>query len=222
MNILTKTADGSNTLFNETIGEHYHSSNGALQESKHVFLEAGLKFAIDEKDTKEISVLEVGFGTGLNFILSFAHCEENNIKLNYTGIEAFPLTKEVMEQTGYDEFVLKEVWQNFISKYDEALEHNQSLSSHCELEIAHTTLANFKSSTKFDVIYFDAFSVQHQPEMWTDEMIVHTCSFLKPGGVFVSYSITGNLKRAVKSCGLKVEKLQGAAGKREMLRAVFS
>ncbi|WP_316785411.1 tRNA (5-methylaminomethyl-2-thiouridine)(34)-methyltransferase MnmD [Pedobacter frigiditerrae] len=220
MNILTKTADGSNTLFNETVGEHYHSSNGALQESKHVFLEAGLKFAIAQKDENEISVLEVGFGTGLNFILSFAHCEENNIKLDYTGIEAFPLSKEVMEQTGYEEYVSSTVWQNFFSKYDDALNNKQSLSSYCELEIANTTLANFKSSTKYDVIYFDAFSVQHQPEMWTDEMIAHTCSFLNVGGVFVSYSITGNLKRAVKSCGLKVEKLPGAAGKREMLRAV--
>lgn len=220
MNILTKTADGSNTLFNETIGEHYHSSNGALQESKHVFLDAGLKFAVAQKGEKEISVLEVGFGTGLNFILSFAHCEENNIKLYYTGIEAFPLTEEVMKQTGYDGYVPKDVWQKFISEYENSLKNRQSLLSHCELEIANTTLANFKSSTKFDVIYFDAFSVQHQPEMWTDEMIAHTCSFLKAGGVFVSYSITGNLKRAVKSCGLKVEKLPGAAGKREMLRAV--
>ena len=222
MNILTKTADGSNTLFNEIVGEHYHSSHGALQESKHVFLEAGLKFAIDQKNEKEISVLEVGFGTGLNFILSLAHCEAHHIKLNYTGIEAFPLTKEVMEQTGYDEYVAAEIWQDFISKYDKALEHKQSLSSLCELEIAHTTLVSFNSQTKFDAIYFDAFSVQHQPEMWTDEMIAHTCSFLKAGGVFVSYAITGNLKRAVKKCGLKVEKLPGAAGKREMLRAVLS
>jgi tRNA U34 5-methylaminomethyl-2-thiouridine-forming methyltransferase MnmC len=222
MNILTKTADGSNTLFNETIGEHYHSAHGALQESKHVFLEAGLKFAVKQQNEKEISILEVGFGTGLNFILSFSHCEENNIKLNYTGIEAFPLTNEVMQQTGYDEYVAAKIWQDFISKYDKALVHKQSLSSLCELEIAHTTLVNFNNQTKFDVIYFDAFSVQHQPEMWTDEMIAHTCSFLKPGGIFVSYAITGNLKRAVKACGFTIEKLPGAPGKREMLRAIKS
>lgn len=222
MNILTKTADGSNTLFNETIGEHYHSAHGALQESKHVFLEAGLKFAVKQRNEKEISILEVGFGTGLNFILSFSHCEENNIKLNYTGIEAFPLTNEVMQQTGYDEYVAAKIWQDFISKYDKALVHKQSLSSLCELEIAHTTLVNFNNQTKFDVIYFDAFSVQHQPEMWTDEMIAHTCSFLKAGGIFVSYAITGNLKRAVKACGFTIEKLPGAPGKREMLRAIKS
>ncbi|MFD0940733.1 tRNA (5-methylaminomethyl-2-thiouridine)(34)-methyltransferase MnmD [Pedobacter boryungensis] len=220
MNILTQTADGSNTLFNETIGEHYHSAHGALQESKHVFLAAGLKHGISQKPENEISVLEVGFGTGLNFILSFAHCEENNIKLSYTGIEAFSLTKEVIEKTGYNEFVSAEVWGKFITKYEASLTEKQVLSSLCELQIAHTTLVDFKTPQQFDVLYYDAFSVQHQPEMWTNEMIAHACSFLKTGGVFVSYAITGNLKRAVKSCGFAIEKLPGAPGKREMLRAI--
>jgi len=220
MNILTQTADGSNTLFNETIGEHYHSAHGALQESKHVFLEAGLKYAISQREEKEISVLEVGFGTGLNFILSFAHCEENNIRLNYTGIEAFPLSKEVIAKTGYDQYVTPAIWEKFMSNYERSLTQKQVLSSLCELEIAHTTLADFKAPQQFDVLYYDAFSVQHQPEMWTNEMIAHACSFLKTGGTFVSYAITGNLKRAVKSCGFNIEKLPGAPGKREMLRAI--
>lgn len=220
MNILTKTADGSNTLFNETIGEHYHSAHGALQESKHVFIAAGLEFAVERNPNQEIKILEVGFGTGLNFILSFSHCEENNIKLNYTGIEAFPLSKDVLEQTGYSEYVPAEVWHHFTEKYDGALLQPQNLLSHCELTIAHTTLIDFKSENLFDVVYYDAFSVQHQPEMWTNEMIAHACSFIKPNGIFVSYAITGNLKRAVKACGFTIEKLLGAPGKREMLRAV--
>lgn len=222
MNILTQTADGSNTLFNETIGEHYHSAHGALQESKHVFLDAGLKHSISQREEKEVNVLEVGFGTGLNFLLSFAHCEANNINLNYTGIEAFPLSKEVIEKTGYEQYVTPEVWQKFITNYETSLTQKQVLSSLCELEIAHTTLADFKSLLQFDVLYYDAFSVQHQPEMWTNEMIAHACSFLKVGGIFVSYAITGNLKRAVKSCGFTIEKLPGAPGKREMLRAIKS
>lgn len=220
MNILTKTADGSNTLFNETIGEHYHSAHGALQESKHVFIAAGLEFAMEKNPGQEIKILEVGFGTGLNFILSFAHCEENNIKLSYTGIEAFPLTGDVLEQTGYNEYVPIEVWNNFIENYDGPIISSQKLSSHCELTIAHTTLTDFASDELFDVVYYDAFSVQHQPEMWTDEMIAHACSFIKPNGIFVSYAITGNLKRAVKACGFTIQKLPGAPGKREMLRAV--
>ncbi len=220
MNILTKTADGSNTLFNESIGEHYHSAHGALQESKHVFIDAGLKHAIDQNPNKVIKILEIGFGTGLNFILSFAHCEENNIHLNYTGIEAFPLSKTLIEETDYKQYVNSEIWRKFSSKYDEARANRQNLSSHCELKIAHTTLEEFNCEEKFDLIYYDAFSVQHQPDMWTNEIIAHACSFLNEGGIFVSYAITGNLKRAVKACGFTIQKLPGAAGKREMLRAL--
>jgi len=217
MNIITPTADGSNTLYNETIGEHYHSKHGALQESKHVFINAGLKYA--SADLAEISVLEVGFGTGLNFILSFDYCAVNNITLNYTSIEAFPLTTDTIKQTGYAAYVPEEIWTGFISNYHEALTAPQNLTPLCTLEIPHTTLAEYRSDDKFDLIYYDAFSVQHQPEMWSDEIIAHACSYLKPGGTFVTYAITGKLKRAVKACGFTIEKLPGAPGKREMLRA---
>lgn len=218
MNIITPTADGSNTLYNETIGEHYHSKHGALQESKHVFIDAGLKFA--SANQAEISILEVGFGTGLNFILSFEYCEANKIKLNYTSIEAFPLTSEVIEQTAYSAYVPEAIWADFITNYPNALTASQKLTPLCTLEIPHTTLAEYETDQKFDIIYYDAFSVQHQPEMWSDEIIAHACSFLKPGGTFVTYAITGKLKRAVKACGFTIEKLPGAPGKREMLRAV--
>jgi len=218
MNIITPTADGSNTLYNEEIGEHYHSKHGALQESKHVFINAGLKFASEWKS--EISVLEVGFGTGLNFILSYEYCAKNNINLNYTSIEAFPLTTDILHQTGYSHYVSGEIWISFISNYEKSLKSTQTLSPLCELEIPHTTLAKFYTYRRFDVIYYDAFSVQHQPEMWSDEIIAHACSFLKPGGTFVTYAITGKLKRALKACGFTIEKLPGAPGKREMLRAI--
>lgn len=220
MNIITQTADGSNTLYNETIGEHYHSKHGAVQESKHVFINAGLKFASTGKS--EISVLEIGFGTGLNFILSLEYCTQQNIKLDYCSIEAFPLVQEVIEQTGYSNYVSKEIWTDFITNYDAALIKSKNLSPLCNLEIPHTTLSDFQTEIKFDIIYYDAFSVQHQPEMWTDEIIGKACSFLKPGGTFVTYAITGKLKRAVKANGFTIEKLPGAPGKREMLRAIKS
>lgn len=222
MNILTPTADGSNTLFNEEIGEHYHSSHGAVQESKHVFVEAGLNHALMLLEIKEISILEVGFGTGLNFLLSFAHCEENEIKLNYTGIEAFPLKFETITTTGYQHYVNTTIWHRFITNYEISLTQSTKLTDDCALMIAHTTLQDFNTEQKFDLLYFDAFSVRHQPELWTNEMIAHACSFLKPGGIFVTYAITGNLKRAVKSCGFTIEKLPGAPGKREMFRATKS
>ncbi|KIA91681.1 tRNA (5-methylaminomethyl-2-thiouridylate)-methyltransferase [Pedobacter kyungheensis] len=218
MNIITPTADGSNTLYNETIGEHYHSKHGALQESKHVFIGAGLQFVAAKQ--AEISILEVGFGTGLNFILTLEYCEDNNIQLNYTSIEAFPLSTGLIEQTGYSAYVPQTIWNSFITNYEAALKSPQSLSALSTLEIPHTTLAAFNTPKRFDIIYYDAFSVQHQPEMWSDEIIAHACSFLKPGGTFVTYAITGKLKRAIKACSFTIEKLPGAPGKREMLRAV--
>ena len=216
---IVKTSDGSNTIFNSEVGENYHSHHGALQESKHVFVKSGLQYFLDKTETKQISILEVGFGTGLNFLLSADYCTNENIQLDYTGIEAYPLTDEMISQTGYDEYVTADLWQQFLSNYQAALKSPTELNKACHLQIANVKLMDFQSNQKFDVIYFDAFAAIHQPEMWDEAAITHTLQFLKPGGVFVTYAITGNLKRIVKGLGLKVEKAPGAPGKREMLRA---
>jgi tRNA U34 5-methylaminomethyl-2-thiouridine-forming methyltransferase MnmC len=128
---LVQTADGSNTIFNEAVGEHYHSRNGALQESRHVFVEAGLKYFLEQNCTNEVSVLEVGFGTGLNFLLSADECTNNNIRLNYTGIEAYPLTPDLISQTGYQHYISQKLWQDFVNAYPNQLHTNNS-----NLEIA--------------------------------------------------------------------------------------
>jgi tRNA U34 5-methylaminomethyl-2-thiouridine-forming methyltransferase MnmC len=222
MNKIIQTADGSNTLYNETIGEHYHSKHGAVQESQHVFIEAGLKKAITTTTDQPVTVLEVGFGTGLNYLLSLNYCLEQNIQLIYTGIEAFPISRQELLLTNYGQYVPEQVWKGLTENYEKALGHKISLFPTQELEIALSTLTDFSTDKRYDLIYFDAFSVQHQPEMWTDEILAHTCSFLKPGGHFVTYAITGNLKRALKKVGLTIEKLPGAPGKREMLRATKS
>jgi len=216
---LTQTADGSNTIFNSDIGENYHSKHGALQESQHVFLKSGLQHFISIKEALAISILEVGLGTGLNFLLSADYCTQNQIKLDYVGIEAFPLNTELLRQTGYEQYISKELWADFQGMYPSTINHKVKINAFCELELAHTDLLNFESPQLFDVIYFDAFAAVHQPEMWGEEAIAHTVSFLKPGGIFVTYAITGNLKRQLKALNFKVEKAPGAAGKREMLRA---
>ncbi|RYY36181.1 MAG: tRNA (5-methylaminomethyl-2-thiouridylate)-methyltransferase [Sphingobacteriaceae bacterium] len=216
---IVPTADGSNTIYNPQVGENYHSKHGALQESRHVFLDSGLRYFLEGRDLKEVSVLEVGFGTGLNFLLTADYCTVNNINLNYTGIEAYPLPPEMIAQTGYNNYVPAEIWQSFTNVYPSALAQKTTFNNYCQLLIAHTKLLEFQSEEKFDVIYFDAFAAIHQPEMWDDTAIAHTLQFLKPGGVFVTYAITGNLKRSIKALGLKVEKAKGAPGKREMLRA---
>jgi tRNA U34 5-methylaminomethyl-2-thiouridine-forming methyltransferase MnmC len=216
---IVTTADGSKTIYNSSVGENYHSRHGALQESMHVFLNSGLKYFLDNHSSDSVHVLEVGFGTGLNFLLSANYCSENQIKLNYTGIEAYPLTAEMIAQTGYDEYIYPVTWNSFLNHYPEALRTAVQINS-CQLQIAHCQLLNFSGKVQYDVIYFDAFAAIHQPEMWNEEAIAHTVKFLKQGGVFVTYAITGNLKRMLKSLGFKVEKAPGAPGKREMLRAV--
>lgn len=216
---IVTTADGSNTIYNSAVGENYHSRHGALQESKHVFLNSGLKYYLDSYASNSVKILEIGFGTGLNFLLSADYCIKDQVYLDYIGVEAFPLTKEMISQTGYDEYVSSPIWKSFLSHYHDALKAAVQINN-CQLQIAHYKLLEFSIAEQFDVIYFDAFAAIHQPEMWTEEAIAHTVQFLKPGGIFVTYAITGNLKRMLKSLGFKVEKAPGAPGKREMLRAV--
>src|ERR1700712_4965553 len=110
---ITLTADGSNTIYNPEVGENYHSRHGALQESQHVFLNAGLKYFREQYPNKEVSVLEVGFGTGLNFLLTADFCTQQNINLNYTGIEAFPLSDELLASTKYDQYITSQLWSDF-------------------------------------------------------------------------------------------------------------
>ncbi len=220
---IVATADGSNTIYNALVGENYHSKHGALQESRHVFVNQGLLFFLDGTDHStppSVSILEVGFGTGLNFLLSVEACAERSIGLNYTGIEAYPLTPELISQTGYDSYLQPATWKKFIEKYPDSLGNEIALNDHSRLQVAISKLLDFQSDRQFDIIYFDAFAAVHQPEMWDEAAIGHTVKFLKPGGVFVTYAITGNLKRTLKSLGCTVQKAPGAPGKREMLRAV--
>jgi tRNA U34 5-methylaminomethyl-2-thiouridine-forming methyltransferase MnmC len=217
---IVATADGSNTIFNPQVGENYHSRHGALQESRHVFLKAGLEYFISERQAKDVSVMEVGLGTGLNFLLTADYCTQNDITLNYTGIEAYPLSEDMISSTGYQQYVQPAIWEAFIANYQQSMQSTVQLNPHCQLQTANCQLSDFKSEAQFDIIYFDAFAAQHQPEMWNEEAIGHTIQFLKPGGVFVTYAITGNLKRMLKAMGLQVQKVPGAPGKREMLRAL--
>lgn len=216
---LVVTADGSHTIFDAVSGEHYHSRHGAVGESRHVFLEMGLKYFL-EKNPKVsgLTVVEVGFGTGLNFLLSAEFCDSEGIKLDYHSVEAYPLPPDWIADLGYDAFISDNLWDEYLEKYSSALNRIQTLGSFVDFRIYPQKVLDFQPP-QADVLYFDAFSATHQPEMWADEVLAHTTSFLKAGGVFVTYAITGNLKRTLRSLGFSVEKLPGAPGKREMLRA---
>jgi len=216
------TSDGSKTLYHSGIGDHYHSMHGAVQESRHVFLQAGLCHLLNNKDIDPVTVLEVGFGTGLNFLLSANHCLQYGIGLHYTGVEAFPLPHEIIVQTGYIRYVTPTLWSSFSDRYVDCLTSPQLLATGIKLEIAEQPVINFDTPTKYDLLYFDAFASSRQPELWTEDSLRHVCRFIRKGGVFVTYAITGQLKRTLRGLGFSVEKLPGAPGKREMLRATKS
>lgn len=216
------TADGSNTLFNSHVGEHYHSTHGAVQESKHVFVTAGFKHYLSLfAEQKEISILEVGFGTGLNFLLTAEFVYNSNYKLSYTGIEAYPIPLTLVQQMGYGEYINSDLWERFCRCYSQT-SGNFRIQQGINLTIINSDVLDYDDhSTKYDIIYFDAFGAGHQPEMWNEQTLAHVCQFIKRGGVFVTYAITGNLKRTLKKLGFAIEKLPGAPGKREMLRATM-
>ncbi len=217
---LVSTADGSKTIYHPLVGEHYHSRHGAVQESRHVFVYSGLEYFIHLNPVQAVSVLEVGFGTGLNLLLSADYALRHSLQLDYTGIEAYPLSPEQVEQTGYSQYIAPSLWESYLEHYPGSLKDPVILTEGIALEVACQKLLDFGSEKRYDVLYFDAFAAIHQPEMWEPDTLAHACSFLKPGGVFVTYAITGNLKRAMKSLGFSIEKAKGAPGKREMLRAV--
>lgn len=209
-----ETADGSRTLYHEASGEHYHSRHGAVSESKHVFVGMGLNYC-HEQIGKRLRVLEVGFGTGLNFLLSAAYALEADVELDYKGVEAYPLALQRIQQLGYERYVPESLWTAFSNSYPQTMNFEQ-----ISLQIVEQKILDTHFERPFDLLYFDAFSAIHQPEMWTPEVLAHVINFLSPGGVFVTYSITGSLKRTLKALGMRIEKLPGAPGKREMLRAM--
>jgi len=213
------TADGSKTLYHPGIGEHYHSQHGAVQESKHVFIGMGLSHFLDMHEPNAVSVLEIGLGTGLNFLLSANFCTQKGVQLNYVGVEAYPLPAEVVSQTGYERYVSASLWASFLERYTDSWHTPQVINTECRLTAIHREILHFTTDKRFDILYFDAFASTRQPDMWTEETLQHVAVFLKSGGVFVTYAITGHLKRTLKALGFTVEKAPGAPGKREMLRA---
>jgi len=208
-----KTADGSYSIFNEMMNEHYHSTNGALAESNHIYIKNGLQHKLKE-NPDELKILEIGFGTGLNAILSYIEGRNHRTKISYTALEPFPLSKEILLQLNFSEFLNMEdhkVWETM---------HTQNLiTDYFQLQVLEQTLQEFNPHQTYDLIYFDAFAPSKQPEMWSAEMIGKCSSALAPKGVLVSYCSKGEFKRNLQNSGLKIEKLEGPLGKREIIRA---
>jgi tRNA U34 5-methylaminomethyl-2-thiouridine-forming methyltransferase MnmC len=212
------TSDGSNSLLNTQLNETYHSVHGALQESIHVFITNGLDF-FNQRSPSQINILEVGFGTGLNALLTVQYAEKNKTEIHYTTLEAFPIDAEIWKQLNYAEALAdKEYFQKLHStEWDEEVLLTPDFSI---LKINETLEKVTLNASSFDLIYFDAFAPNKQPKMWELPILEKIVLTMKPHGVFVTYCAKGQLKRDLKSLGLNVETLPGPPGKKEMVRAI--
>lgn len=213
------TSDGSHSLLNTNLNETYHSHHGALQESIHVFINNGLKFFIDKSSPKTINIFEVGFGTGLNALLTLQYALKSDLNFSYTSIEAFPLDKEIWSQLNYGNVI-------GLQKYYDALHDahwgkSEDVLPNFSLLKLETTLQQVELEVNAtDLIFFDAFAPSKQPEMWSIDLLSKVVSHMRSGGMFVTYSAKGQLKRDLKMLGLQVETLAGPPGKMQMIRAL--
>lgn len=213
------THDGSHSLFNEELNETYHSIHGAVQESKHVFIKNGLDFFLEKSTHELINIFEVGFGTGLNAWLTLQRALENSVTIHYTTLEAFPINETIWKELNYTLSSTEKKWFENIhhAQWDENVELNAHFHIH---KIQNTLQLIALNKNKYDVIYFDAFAPNKQPEMWERSMLQKIYDAMSNQSVFVTYCAKGQLKRDLKSIGLHVEAIQGPPGKREMIRAI--
>ena len=216
---IIETADGSTSFYNEELDETYHSRHGAMQESLHVFIGAGL-IPLQELQ-KEISILEMGFGTGLNAWLTAVKSVDLNLRINYTTLEAFPITDEQVEKLNYSEWAKSETEKEIFSEIHKVpWGEFKEISKHFRIKKIKKEFENFDANQEFDLIYFDAFGPDIQPELWNDEIFMKMYQALNQGGILVTYSVKGSVRRAMKRAGFVVEKIPGPPGKREMCKAI--
>jgi len=218
--ILQTTADGSHTLFVTDLNEHYHSTNGALQESELVFIQNGFHHLA--ACLKDINVLEVGFGTGLNALLSVLESKKQRRKINYVAIEPEPVDSSILEKLNYALVIGGTEAAGYFKKlHDSSWTYPAFLSDYFILSKIQAKLEDITlRDEQFNLIFFDAFGPDVQPELWTEEIFIKLFKCLKTGGILVTYSCKGTVKRALKAAGFTIEKLPGPAGKREVLRAM--
>ncbi|MDV7187698.1 tRNA (5-methylaminomethyl-2-thiouridine)(34)-methyltransferase MnmD [Lutibacter sp. TH_r2] len=211
------TSDGSSTIHLPDWNEQYHSKHGAIQEAKHVFIKSGL----DEIKLKNISILEIGFGTGLNAFITFLEIQNNSRKIKYTGVEAFPVSVEEVKKLNYvSELNAINFQKEFDLMHASKWEEKILISENFTLQKQQKKFEEINDKNTFDLIYFDAFGARVQPELWTEAIFELMFRAIKKNGILVTYSAKGSVRRAMQKVGFIVERLPGPPGKREMLRAI--
>lgn len=214
---LLATGDGSFSLYNEQLQESYHSIHGARQESEFVFIQAGLSYL--HRSKHQISILEVGLGTGLNVMLSLEYMQRfPEVQIHYTALEPYPIDQELISQ--YAALLPETSRDLFLKIHQIAEDEDCELIPGFQFEKHRIELNRWEGSTSYDLVYFDAFGPNVQPELWTEEALQKSISGLSDGGVWVTYCAKGEVRRSLERLGLRMERLEGPPGKRHMLRGV--
>ena len=210
------TNDGSTTIRIPEWDENYHSTNGAIQEAKHVFIKNGLDLF---QNQDSISILEIGFGTGLNAFITFLETL-NKEKVNYVGVEAYPISAEEVLQMNYvSELQAADFKSIFQTMHNCSWEIDNLITAKFSLTKRKQFFQDIEDKNQFNLIYFDAFGFPLQPELWSEVIFKKMYEALLPNGVLVTYACRTPIRKAMLTAGFSVEKLPGAPGKREMLRA---
>jgi tRNA U34 5-methylaminomethyl-2-thiouridine-forming methyltransferase MnmC len=216
LNQIIVTTDGSHTIFVPELNEHYHSIHGAVQESAFIFINNG--FAVCK--ASPINIFEVGFGTGLNALLTAIKCMNGNREVNYTAIEKYPLDADIISSLNYQLFTGEEGKEIYNSIHSSPWNVYVNIFKNFNLRKIEGDLTRQMPEGRYDLIYFDAFAPDKQPEMWTKEIFAGIAAITNINGVFVTYSAKGEVKRNLNACGFEVALLPGPPGKRQIIRAV--
>ncbi len=216
--IIIKTSDNSDTIFDQNLNEIFHSQKGALTESKHVFLDKGFNYV--SESLNNFSIFEVGFGTGLNAVLTLIEADNKNIKIKYHSIESEKIDSDIWNNLNYKDFLSNEYYNQFKELHNLSWDIENMVSENFSLKKINDQLENYIFTDKYNLIYFDAFAPDKQPILWTYEIFSKIYDALENNGVLVTYSAKGEVKRNLKKVGFKLEKLDGPSGKREMIRAI--
>ncbi|WP_299437871.1 tRNA (5-methylaminomethyl-2-thiouridine)(34)-methyltransferase MnmD [uncultured Aquimarina sp.] len=214
------TSDGSTTIHFPELDEHYHSKHGAINEAKHVFIKSGFDHILAFKKFPELNILEIGFGTGLNAFITYLEALKINQKVNYVGVEAYPITMDEVKLLNYvDQLLAQDNQTVFDTFHESSWEIPNTISSSFALTKRKQFFKDIEDQYCYDLIYFDAFGARVQPELWGVDVFKKMYDALMDNGVLVTYSAKGSVRRAMQEVGFVVERLPGPPGKREMLRA---